>query len=208
MKRFTPNLRTVRAVLWGAVAGSVGALLAFGAWQWTQLQRAPTAQEAARSAITGDFSLVDHTGKRVMDEDYRGKWLLVFFGFTNCPDVCPTTLNEVSLVMDALGQDGNKVLPLFITVDPERDTPEAMAEYVAAFHPRIVGLTGTPEQIRQAAGAFKAYYAKATQEGAPDGYTMNHSAFMYLINPEGEFEMIFRYKESVDEITSGIRKYL
>ena len=202
------RLKQIRIGLWTLVAVVIVVGAGLELLHHHAPQAPPTAKEAARAAITTDFELIDHTGKIAADEDYRGKWLLVFFGFTNCPDVCPTTLNEVSQIMDALGEDGDKIQPLFVTVDPERDTPEAMAEYVAAFHPRIVGLTGTSEQVKRAAQSFKAYFAKVTQEGAPDGYTMEHSAYMYLMNPDGEFEAVFRYEDSVDEITNGIRKYL
>lgn len=203
-----PSLRTMRLALWILVALTTLGMAVFGAWRWLGPERIPTAQEASQSAISGRFSLVDHNGNRVTDEDFRGKWLLVFFGYTHCPDVCPTTLNEIAEVMERLAADADKVQPLFITVDPERDTPDAMAEYVAAFDPRIVGLTGTPEQIKAATGSFRVYYAKAPGEEAPGGYLMDHSAFLYLMNPEGRFETAFGFQDGVKKIVSGIRKYL
>jgi cytochrome oxidase Cu insertion factor (SCO1/SenC/PrrC family) len=188
------------------VAGAV-VLAAAGGWL---LESWLAAQQPARgkALIESDFSLVDHTGKPVTDEDFAGKWQLVFFGFTYCPDVCPTTLNDISVVLEKLGDDADQVQPLFITVDPERDTPEVMAEYVANFDPRIVGLTGSPEQVKQAAQAFRAYYAKAEREDQPDGYTMDHSAFLYLMNPEGEYATHFSASDDPAAIADEIRAYL
>jgi protein SCO1/2 len=144
------------------------AALAGGGWalqSWLATEQA----SGGEALIESEFSLIDHTGKPMTDEDFEGKWQLVFFGFTYCPDVCPTTLNDVSIVLEELGAEADQLQPLFITVDPERDTPEVMAEYVANFDPRIVGLTGSPEQIEQATQAFRAYYAKVEQDGVPDG---------------------------------------
>ena len=98
---------------------------------------------------SGPFALTDHTGKKVTDEDYRGKFMLIAFGYTYCPDVCPTGLQAMSVAMDSLGEQADWVQPIFITIDPERDTPEVMKEYVAAFHPSLIGLTGTPQQIAE-----------------------------------------------------------
>lgn len=158
------------------VAGAVALVAAGG----SVLESWLVAQQPARgkALIESKFSLVELTGKPVTDEDFAGKWQLVFLGFTYCPDVCPTTLNDISVVLEQLGDDADEVQPLFITVDSERDTPEVMADYVANFDPRIMGLTGSPEQIKQAARAFRAYYAKVEQEGHADGYTMDHSAFL------------------------------
>lgn len=111
--------------------------------------------------IGGDFALADQNGKMVREADYRGRVMLVFFGFTHCPDICPVTIATLSNVMDSLGADGDKVAPIFITVDPARDTPAVMKNYLANFNPRIVGLTGTPEEIKTAADAYKAYYAQS-----------------------------------------------
>ncbi|MGH6895988.1 MAG: SCO family protein [Geminicoccaceae bacterium] len=188
------------------VAGAI-ALAAAGGWV---LESWLVAQQPSRgkALIESDFSLVDHTGKPVTEEDFAGKWQLVFFGFTYCPDVCPTTLNDIALVLEELGDDADQVRPLFITVDPERDTPEVMAEYVANFDPRIVGLTGSPDQIKDATQAFRTYYAKAEQEGAPDGYTMDHSAFLYLMDPEGEYATHFSPSDEPTAIANEIRAFL
>jgi len=198
-------LRPVRYLAWGVI---IGITLGFGAaelWHRNNPDPVPVAAEVLRSSIKSDFSLVDHTGKLVTDEDYRGKWLLVFFGFTNCPDVCPTALNEIAEVMERLGKNAEKVQPLFITVDPERDTPDRMAEFVAAFDPRIIGLTGTPDQIKASTKSFKVYYGKEVQKGAPDGYTMEHTASLYLIDPKGRFTRPYSYNATVDEISADLR---
>ena len=208
MNRGVSKLRRVRTALWGVVVLTAATAASFAAWHWMEGAPIPTAREAGRAAISGDFSLTDHTGRAVTDEDYRGKWLLVFFGYTHCPDVCPTTLNEIAEVMERLGPDAAKLQPLFISVDPERDRPETMAQYVAAFDPRIVGLTGTPEQVKAAAKSYRVYYAKAPEEGAAGRYTMDHTAFLYLMSPEGEFETVFGFREEVDGIVSAIRRYL
>lgn len=188
------------------VAGAI-ALVAAGGWV---LESWLVAQQPSRgkALIESDFSLVDQTGKPVTDEDFADKWQLVFFGFTYCPDVCPTTLNDISVVLQQLGDDADRVQPLFITVDPERDKPEVMAEYVANFDPRIVGLTGSTEQIKQAAQAFRAYYAKVEQEGQPGGYSMDHSAFLYLMSPEGEYATHFSVSDEPAAIADEIRAYL
>ncbi len=178
----------------------------------TAEERAQTAQQVARDIVTGEFSLIDHRGNAVTDQDYRGSWPLIFFGYTHCPDVCPTTLGVVGLVMDELGEDAARVQPLFITVDPERDTPEIMADYVAAFHPRIIGLSGSAEQVAAAAHSHRAYYAKApVEEGAEIGvteYAMDHSAYLYLMDPDGVYVHVFSPTDSADEIAAGIRGFL
>lgn len=156
--------------------------------------------------IGGAFSLTTHDGKRVTDRDFRGRWLLVFFGYTFCPDVCPTALGTVAVVMDELGPLAERVQPLFITVDPERDTPEVLAEYVAQFHPRIIGLTGTPEEIAQVAKAYRAFYRKVVPEGSDQAdYLMDHSAYLYLMGPDGSFVRVFSHTQAPEEIAGGIR---
>jgi cytochrome oxidase Cu insertion factor (SCO1/SenC/PrrC family) len=188
------------------VAGAI-ALLAAGGWVLESWLAAPQPSQG-KALIESEFSLVDHTGKPVADEDFEGKWQLVFFGFTSCPDVCPTTLIEVSAVLEELGDRAEQVQPLFITVDPERDTPEVIAAYVINFDRRILGLTGSPEQIKRAAQAFRAYYAKSGQQGQPDGYTMDHSAFLYLMDPEGDYATHFSPSDEPVTVAQEIRAYL
>lgn len=191
-----------------SIAAVAGILLAAGGWALANWLTTQDGRATGRALIESEFSLVDHTGKPVTDEDFEGKWQLVFFGFTYCPDICPTTLNDMSMVLEELGDEAEQVQPLFISVDSERDTPEVMADYVANFDPRIVGLTGSPEQIKQAAQAFRVYYAKVEQDGAPGGYTMDHQAFVYLMNPEGDYATHFSPSDEPAAIADEIRAYL
>jgi protein SCO1/2 len=140
----------------------------------------------ARGPIGGPFALTDHMGKPRSDVDFRGKLLVVYFGYTYCPDICPTDLMAISLALDLLGMAGEVVQPIFISVDPERDTVEHLADYVAAFHPRLVGLTGTPESLRKVATAYKAYYVKAENARGKD-YVIDHTAFIYLVGKDGQY---------------------
>lgn len=135
------------------------------------------------ASVGGPISLVDQTGKPVTEKDFAGKYALVFFGFTTCPDVCPTELAAMASALDQLGPKADRVVPIFITVDPERDTPPTVKDYVQLFSPRLVGLTGTPEQIAKAAKAFRVYYQKVEPEGSST-YLMDHSAFTYLMDPD------------------------
>jgi protein SCO1 len=162
---------------------------------------------AGAPQIGGPFALVDHNGREVTDATFRGKYLLIFFGFANCPDVCPLALDRFARVMELLGPDAERVQPLLISVDPERDTPAVLKEYVAAFDPRIVGLTGTPEQVKAAASAYKVYFAKAETDGAA-GYAVDHSAFEYLMGPDGENLYVLRSEAEPDRIAELIRREL
>lgn len=164
--------------------------------------------EQAGPQIGGDFALVDHDGRRVTQASYPGRHLLVFFGFTNCPDVCPLALGEVSVALDALGPAAAaKLQPLFVSVDPERDTPAVLKDYVSAFDPRITGLTGTPEEIAAAARAYRVYFKKVPVEGAL-GYTMDHSAFVYLMGPDGRLEAFFTHETKGDQMAKKIQGFL
>src|SRR5262245_51627757 len=139
-----------------------------------------------REPIGGPFTLTDQHGRRRTDADFRGRLMLVYFGFTYCPDICPTDLQAMSLAIDRLGAAGEAVQPLFITVDPERDTPEHLADYVTMFHPRLIALTGDAAAIREAARAFRVYYAKAPTADGGD-YTVDHSGFIYLLDGAGKY---------------------
>jgi protein SCO1 len=149
----------------------------------------PVAAEGTGAAIGGPFRLKSQTEQSVTDQDFRGKWLLVYFGYTHCSDVGPTTLTEIVQMLDALGPLASDVQPIFITVDPERDTPEVMREYVGAFDSRILGLTGTPADIAQVASAYRVYYKK--QAGDRADYLMEHTAFVYVMDPAGHYATLF-----------------
>jgi protein SCO1/2 len=143
--------------------------------------------DTAPVTVGGPFTLTAPDGTTVTDEIYRGKWLLVFFGYTSCPDICPTTLSSIAAAMEELGPDATKLQPLFITVDPERDTPEVMGSFTAAFDPRIVGLTGSPQQIAAASKAYGAYGVARQGEAGDDDYLMDHGTYIYIMNPQGQF---------------------
>jgi protein SCO1/2 len=139
-----------------------------------------------RGPIGGPFALVDHTGKLRTDADFRGKLLVIYFGYTYCPDICPADLLAISQALDMLGSIAQQVQPLFITVDPERDTVEHLADYVSAFHRSLIGLTGTPDEVRTVATAYKAYYAKVETADHKD-YVVDHTAFIYLVGKDGQY---------------------
>lgn len=160
-----------------------------------------------REPVGGPFALTDHTGKARTDADFRGKFMLVYFGFTYCPDVCPTDLQAMGLAVDQLGAAGEAVTPIFITVDPERDTAEHLADYVPMFHPRMIGLTGDAHAIREAARAYKVYFAKAALAGGSD-YTVDHSAFIYLMDRNGAYLGFFPPGTSADRLAETMRPLL
>lgn len=207
-------MRTLRLMLWLAAATAVALFAAVYVTTRmapvSEAEKALTAEEIAREIVTGEFSLVDGRGQPRTDVDFRGSWLLIFFGFTYCPDVCPTTLGTVALIMDDLGADGDTLQPLFITVDPARDTPDVVGAYVAAFHPRIIGLTGSEEQVAAAAKSHRAYYARVpvpddTGADAND-YGMDHSAHLYLMDPDGLYAAAFSQSDTVESIVRRIRE--
>ena len=160
-------------------------------------------------AIGGPFTLEQSDGSPVTEKTYRDKWQLVYFGYTLCPDACPTALNEIAGALAQLGPLAAKVQPIFITVDPARDTTKVMGEYVKAFDPRIVGLTGTPEQIAAAARAYRVYYAKVEEKDAPDGYLMDHSSVIYVMRPgDGRFVATFTHENTADEMAERLKKLI
>lgn len=159
-----------------------------------------------RGPIGGPFALIDHTGKPRTDKDFRGKLLLIYFGYSYCPDVCPTDLQQIGLAVDRLGPDGEAVQPLFITLDPERDTAAHLADYVPLFHPRLIGLTGGAEEIRRAALAYKVYYARYPP-GSPD-YVIDHSSFIYLVDENGTYIGFLPTGTTADRMIEIIRLHL
>lgn len=206
-------MRRVRLLLWFAAATAMAVLAAtYVAERITppppgKKEQLQTAEQVAREVVTGEFTLVGKDGQPVSDTDLRGEWLLIFFGYTHCPDVCPTSLGTMALVMDELGDEASALQPLFISVDPARDTPEVVAEYVAAFHPRIIGLTGSEEQVAAAARSHRAYYAKvppSDDAGSGGDYAMDHSAHLYLMDPDGVYATVFSPTDTVEAIVSAI----
>ncbi|PZU85685.1 MAG: SCO family protein [Chelatococcus sp.] len=204
-----PVLRLIRYGAWTGVVlvAFVGAAILLGWWRVDGPGR-PVADSMAVQgvpAIGGPFTLVDHTGKTVTDADYRGRPMAVFFGFTHCPEVCPTTLMQMASLTRQIGAAADRLQILLITVDPERDTPEQLALYLQSFDPRVVGLTGSREQIDTALGAYKAYAKKIP---TADGYTMDHSASVYLMKADGSFRTTIDYHEEEASALEKVRMVL
>jgi len=192
----------VAVLLAGLVILGVGAFLALS------LHETPrgAAGTLLASAIGGPFRLVDQNGKTVTDGDLKGKWSLVYFGYTHCPDACPTALNDISIALDGLGPKRDAVRPVFITVDPERDTAEVLKAYVTSFDAPIMALTGTPEEIAQAAKEYRVYYAKHPEAGGD--YSMDHSSVIYVMDPEGRFTASFTHENTPEDIAERLKKLL
>jgi len=156
--------------------------------------------------MTGHFSLHTLDGKPVTDTTYRGKWLLVYFGYTNCPDVCPTVLNEIGIALNELGPAAKKLQPIFITVDPARDKVPVLKKYMASFDPRIIGLRGDGEETERAAKAFHVYYHPVALGNAQ--YTMDHSGFLYLMDPKGKFTSLITGNVPGHDLAKTLRKQI
>lgn len=173
----------------------------------------PSAEElvqallSGKAPVGGPFDLVDHTGQRRTDADFRGKLVLIYFGFTRCPDACPTELLAISLALDKLGRATDAVQPLFITVDPERDTPAVLADYVASFHPRLVGLTGEPAAIKTLAHAYKTFFARSAG-GSAGNYSIDHTGFIYVVGPDGRYRDFLPPQLAPEQIADAIKPHL
>ena len=194
----------IQKVLWG-LAGI--ALLAFAAFKFAG-NWVDTDADLPDPAFRAEFELTDHQGMILTERDFAGRWMLVFFGFANCPDVCPTTLAEVAAVMEDLGTDAEKVQPIFISIDPERDTPAALAKFVPLFDAGIIGLTGTPEQIAETSETFPIFYERIEEASAPDGYTMGHTSHLFLFDPQAGFADSWAYGTPAEEILADLRERL
>lgn len=158
------------------------------------------------SAIGGPFQLVDQNGRTVTNTELEGKWLLVYFGYTHCPDACPTALNNIAVALDDLGPQRNEVRPVFISIDPARDTPKVMKAYVTAFDAPILALTGTAAQVAKAASDYRVYYAKHPEAGGD--YSMDHSSIIYVMDPKGRFTASFSGEDAPTEMVERLKKLL
>jgi len=174
----------------------------------------PAAAQSAHELLVGDTSninprylLQDTNGRSITSEDFRGRFQLIAFGYTYCPDICPTTLVEMAAILKQLGDQADRLQPIFITVDPERDNAKVLKTYTEFFDPRILGLTGSPALVRRAADNFKIRYAKVREPGA-ENYAVDHSAGMILLGPDGTFIKKFAFATPVDEISVQLRKIL
>lgn len=202
--RFAPITLTMAALL---ILGA-GALLGFA------LRSGPLSGGSAGGgggvlsrAIGGPFHLTDQNGKPFTETNLKGKWHLVFFGYTHCPDICPTTLNDLSLAIGNLGpQKRSAVDIVFITVDPERDTADALKSYVQSFDAPIIALTGTAAEVKQAAADYHVYYAKHPSDDGKGGYDMDHSAIVYVMDPQGRFTATITPDEAAGEVEAKLQK--
>ncbi len=187
------------------LAGGAAFLLGLGPFSG-QLQR--VAQGQGEALIGGPFQLVDQTGQEVTEADFAGRKMLIYFGYTYCPDVCPLGLAKIAAAYERLSPaEQAELVPVFITVDPERDTVEAVADYVDLFHPALVGLTGSPEAVAAAASAYRVYYRKAESESMND-YLVDHSSFTYLMDGENRYLTHFGHDATAESIAEGLRQHL
>jgi protein SCO1/2 len=191
----------VAGFLIGALAGAVVLLI-------TTPQGGQPVQSSGTALVGGPFSLVGADGKPVTDRDFRGRYMLIFFGFTHCPDICPAELQVIAEALGELGDKAKNVVPIFITLDPERDTPEAMGNYVKSFGPNLVGLTGSPEAIAAAAKAYRVSYAKVEDKESAADYGVDHSALVYLMDPKGRYVTHFSYGLSAEQMAEKLVKLL
>lgn len=169
-----------------------------------------TSTQSSGPSVGGPFTLINHKGEQVTEKDFLGGYMLIFFGYTYCPDVCPTALSNIASVLDMLGEEkAQKITPVFVSVDPARDTPAHLAEYVAFFHPRTVGLTGSEEQIKAAARAYRVYYRKNDPaEGDEQDYLVDHTSIIYLIGPDGKLVTHFSHGTDPQAMAERIGKLL
>lgn len=219
-----PSVSGARRLLLVGLAAFVLALVVAGLLLWLRPPASgpvavskPVGGEAPQSAglvrlppgseLGGPFQLVDQDGKAVTDASFAGKFMLIYFGFTFCPDVCPTELQAMSTAIDDLGGPGEMVQPILISVDPARDTPAQLKSYVASFHPRLVGLSGAEEQVAAAAKAYRVYYAKGPAD-ADGNYVMDHTSFVYLMGPDGKLRSVFRAGAAPEVMAAEMEKQL
>jgi len=198
------NPRTIRLTL--VLSAFLAGLILCFAVVLLVTGRGTSPMVSAQSAIGGPFRLTDQNGKTITDQNLKGRPFLVFFGFTHCPEVCPTALFDISEILTKLGPDAEKINALFVTVDPERDTPAALKEYLSSFNPRLIGVGGDAEALAAVAKAYRVYYKKIpTKDG---DYTMDHTAIVYLMDKNGQFVAPFSLKRRPEDAAADLRKYL
>jgi cytochrome oxidase Cu insertion factor (SCO1/SenC/PrrC family) len=193
-------LRRTHAIIISVIGGAavLAGVVAFA----PSLER-PRMVVSGTADVGGPFTLTAHTGERISDKAFRGKYMLVAFGFTHCPDVCPAELQVMSAALDAMGPEADRIQPLFITIDPERDTAAHLREYMAHFHPRLIGLTGSKDDIAAVAKAYRVWYEKVDDAGT-SGYLMDHTSITYLMDPDGEFVKHFSFGTSAKDLTEAL----
>jgi protein SCO1 len=196
-------VRILALIGFGLIAGALAALAVIA-----PPAAPPAPVSTGQAAIGGPFNLTASTGEQVSDTTYVGKPLLVYFGFTNCPDICPAGLQIMSSALDKLGPKANDINAVFITVDPERDTAEKLGQYMKSFHARITGLTGTPAATAQAAKVYRVYAKKVITDGSKSDYTIDHSGFMYLMDRSGAYLTHFPHNVSADKLAAALNDSL
>lgn len=185
----------------------LAAFVAAGAlWHLGDLRSGAGEQTISAPAVQlgGPFALTDQNGMRRTDEEFRGKYMLIFFGYTFCPDVCPTTLAVISAALDMMGQRAERIAPIFVSIDPERDTPETMKAYLSAYGNRWVGLTGTEDEIASIAKEYRVYYRANKDEGT--NYTVDHSGVVYLMKPDGTYLFNYSLSNSPDAMAADLTR--
>ncbi|KAK7093856.1 hypothetical protein V1264_007542 [Littorina saxatilis] len=196
-----------------AVVAGLGGVMLLGLQYVKREKELAIAKERSKSLgkarLGGDWELVNAQSQKVTNKDFLGKWILIYFGFTHCPDICPEEMEKMAEVVDKIESLPSipNVLPIFITVDPERDTPAAVAEYVKEFSPKLIGLTGTVDQVNKATRAYRVYYSMGPKDEDND-YIVDHTIIMYLINPEGNFVDYFGQNKNADEISSSVALHM
>ena len=196
-------LIVILGFLIGALGGAAILLLTRGAY-------GPSVQTSGKALIGGPFALIDQTGKTVTDKDFHGRYMLVFFGYTHCPDVCPAELQVMAEALSELGPKASEIVPVFISLDPERDTPGVMGAYLKNFGPNFVGLTGSPEAVAAAAKAYRVSFSKFYNNGQDDktNYSVDHSTLLYLMDRNGDYVTNFNFGTSPARMAESLRRYL
>lgn len=208
------RLATILGALIVGTIFAVGLRMAFSPEDHLAQKGLKAQQEQAAALIGGPFELINHKGEKVTETILQGKYSLFYFGYTYCPDVCPTSLTQMSDALDILGDKGKGIQLLFFTVDPERDTQALLADYVSNFHENMIGLTGTLEQTKKAAKAFRVYYAKVSdpeleEKGIKDeDYLMDHTSIVYFFGPDGKYVRHFTHQTSPEEMAKAIADVL
>jgi protein SCO1/2 len=198
------KLRLVIFVVAGLATGVAAALAIFPAAR-ERLLPASGVRSVGQALVGGPFTLTDQAGRRVTDQDFRGKFMLVYFGFTFCPDVCPTALQVMAAALDKLEpRQAEQVVPMLISVDPERDTPAQLGTYVKSFHPRLVGLTGAATELEAVAKAYRVYVKKVPDPKSSAGYTVDHSSIIYVMGPDGRYRTHFTHATSADAVAGRL----
>lgn len=203
-------MKNSRKIIISSVLIAAVALIGFTTFQ---LSKGPgglngvITKTTGKALIGGQFEILNHDGKMVSDKDFTGRYMLIYFGYTFCPDVCPTELQVMTGALELLGDEAKQIQPVFVSVDPGRDTPAVMKEYVGNFYPGMIGLTGNAKQVAKIAKLYRVFYSKAAEKGAAeDEYAMDHSSIMYLMGPDGKFVKHFGYGTDPEKLAKALKK--